>query len=96
MSKNKRNNRKEVYDFKSQMTLFAKRYLIIVLIAMPIIMFINFILVNELGLSTVVVVFVTIAFMLLALLIGIVIFTKREEKRKERATKESERDPFSD
>lgn len=97
MSKKRgRNKRKEVYDMKSQMTVFAKRYVIILLICMPIIMFINFVLGSELGLSTVAVVFITLAFLLLALFIGIVIFTKRDEKRQQRQNSESSRDPFAD
>lgn len=97
MSKKKNvNKRKEVYDMKSQMTIFAKRYVIILLICMPIIMFVNFVLGNELGLSTVAVVFITLALLLLSLLIGIIVFTKRDEKKREKQTPENSRDPFAD
>ncbi len=92
----KTNNRKKVYDTKMEATTLAKRYLIIVLIALPIIMFFNFFLVNEFGLSMVAIVFITLALILLALFIGIVVFAKRDDKKKAQATKESERDPFAD
>jgi len=97
MSKKKNvNKRKEVYDMKTQMTIFAKRYVIILLICMPIIMFVNFVLGSELGLSTIAIVFITLAMLLLSLFIGIIIFTNRDEKKQQKQTTESTRDPFAD
>lgn len=92
----KQNNRKERYDLKTQYMTYAKRYIIILLIAVPIIMFFCFFLSNEFGISSTAVVFITLALLLLALFIGIVVFTKKDEKKRLKASKESERDPFAD
>ena len=88
--------RKKMYSTKMDTTVLAKRYLLILVIALPIIMFINFFLANEVGISTVATIFITLALFLFAILIGIIIYAKKDDKKRERATKETERDPFAD
>ena len=88
--------RRQSYDI----TTFAKkhfmRYIITILIAMPIIMLINYFLSSAIqGYNTLVIVFVTIALLLLSMLIATLI-CMRKDKRESLASKEDKRDPFAD
>lgn len=91
------NKRRQIYDTKTLLGRYCKRYGIILLIMAPIILVFNFIMSREVaGYTTIVSVFVTFAFILLGCLVGLVIFTKLDDKKEKNATKESERDPFAD
>ena len=88
---------KNVMDAKTYIYQNAKRMGIIALVSLPIIMFINYILANEVpGFTTVVQVISTIVMFGFSLFVGFVIFAKRDEKKKEKISKESNRDPFAD
>ena len=67
------------------------------LITAPIILIVNYVLTQlipgYLGTTSF---FVSLALLLLGCFIGLVVFTKIDDKRKANATKESERDPFAD
>lgn len=99
MSKKKqiRDAHEEMFNTKEFFVKYAKRYGIVLLISFPIILIINYVLTqlipNYLGTTSF---FVSLALLLFACLIGLVIFTKLDDKRKANATKESERDPFAD
>lgn len=88
---------RQVMDVKTSIYLYAKRLGIVALISLPIILFANYFLANEVaGYTTVVQVFATIFMFGLSLFVGFVIFSKRDKKREEQQTKESARDPFAD
>lgn len=96
-NKLEKKKRKQIYDAKTLLTMYIKRYLIILAIALPIILFISYVLSNEIpGYSTTVATLVGLAMFLFSLLIGWVIFNKIDDKKLEKETKESKRDPFSD
>ena len=89
--------KKQVYDSKTLLLKYLKRYGITILIAGPIIMFVNYVLSNEVeGYFGIASFFASLAMLLLALLIGLVVFGKIDAKHRREATPESERDPFAD
>jgi hypothetical protein len=91
------NRKRKIYDTKTLIFKYCKRYGIIFLIMMPIILVFNFIMSREVpGYTSVVSFFVTLGLLLLGCLVGLVIFTKIDDKREQNATKESERDPYAD
>ena len=99
MSKKKklREANEEILNTKDLFVKYAKRYGITLLIAAPIMMIINYILTTNFESYTGTLRFMcTLGMLLLACLIALVIFTKKDDKKKETATKESERDPFAD
>lgn len=88
---------REVMSTKEMFVLYAKRYGIILAIAAPIIMFINYYISTKVeNYGGAVSFFVSLALLLLACFIGLIVFTKRDDKRRQNQTKESERDPFAD
>lgn len=89
--------RRKVNDTKSLLAKYCKRYGIVLLIVAPIILVFNFIMSREVpGYTNVVSLFVTLAMLLLGCFIGLVIFSKMDDKKEQNSTKESERDPFAD
>lgn len=87
----------EIFSAKHFFAKNIKRYALIIVIAMPIAMVINFILGKNFAWYTgAVSFFCALAMILLACLIGLVIFVKKDEKEKRESTKEKERDPFAD
>ncbi|MBR4003442.1 MAG: hypothetical protein IKI95_05255 [Clostridia bacterium] len=99
MSKKKqlRDAHEEMFSTKEFFIKYAKRYGIVLLITAPIILIVNYVLTQlipgYLGTTSF---FVSLALLLLGCFIGLVVFTKIDDKRKANATKESERDPFAD
>ena len=88
---------REVRSTKEMFVLYAKRYGIILAIAAPIIMFINYYISTKVeNYGGAVSFFVALALLLLACFIGLIVFTKRDDKKRQTQTKESERDPFAD
>ena len=99
MSKKKKINQahKEAFNTKQMFIKYAKWYAITLIIAVPIIMAFNYVMSNEVpGYSGTVSFFVSLALLLLACFIALIIFTKRDDKKLEESTKEKERDPFAD
>lgn len=105
MAKNKNNNKKlyeqtkkEVFDTKQTFIKYAKRYGITVLIAFPIMMIINYILsLNVSWYKGAVSFFVSLAMLLFACLIAMIVFSKIDEKKRSAPKDpEKERDPFAD
>jgi len=99
MSKKKKinNANKEIFNTKEFFVKYAKRYGITLLIALPIILCISYFLNKNFDwydgtLSF----FVSLALLLLACLISLVVFTKLDDKKEEKQSKEDERDPFAD
>lgn len=89
--------RRKVYDTKTLIFKYSKRYGIILLIMTPIILVFNFIMSREVeGYTQIVSIFVTLGLLLLGCLVGLIVFTKMDDKREVNATKESERDPYAD
>ena len=92
-----KDKRRKIYDTKTLIFKYCKRYGIIFLIMTPIILIFNFIMSREVsGYTDVVSFFVTLGLFLLGCLVGWIIFTKIDDKREQNATKESERDPYAD
>lgn len=92
-----KNTARQVMDTKTMIYVYAKRVGIIALVSLPIILFINYFLSNEVsGYTTVAQVLCTILMFGTALFVGFIIFSKRDKKRREIETKESARDPFAD
>lgn len=99
MSKKKqlRDAHKEIFNTKQFLIQSAKRYGIILLIVTPIMLFFNYWMSISFEWYTSTLSFVVCLVMLLAAcLIGLVIYTKQDEKKKQISTKETERDPFAD
>lgn len=99
MSKNKKIKQahQEAFNTKQVFIKYAKWYGITLIIAVPFILAFNYIMSNEVpGYSGTVSFFVSLALLLLACFIALIIFTKRDDKRREESTKEKERDPFAD
>lgn len=99
MSKKKKlkTAQREAMSTRDMFVLYAKRYGIILAIAAPIIMFINYYISTKVeNYGGAVSFFVSLALLLLACLIGLIVFTKRDDKKRQNQTKESERDPFAD
>lgn len=99
MSKKKkiRQAHQDAFNTKQVFIKYAKWYGITLLIAVPFIMAFNYIMSNEVpGYSGIVSFFVSFALLLLACFIALIIFTKRDDKKREESTKEKERDPFAD
>ena len=100
MSKKKqlRDAHKEIFNTKQFLIQSAKRYGIILLIVTPIMLFFNYWMsISSFEWYTPTLSFVICLVMLLtAWLIGLVIYTKQDEKKKQISTKETERDPFAD
>ncbi|MBQ3047887.1 MAG: hypothetical protein IJD48_02610 [Clostridia bacterium] len=99
MSKKKKlkTMQREVLSTKELFIKYAKRYGIVLAIAAPIIMFINYFISTKVeGYEGPVAFFVAFAMLLLACFIGLIIFTKKDDKQKKYQTKENERDPFAD
>ena len=88
----------EIFSAKNFFAKNIKRYALIIVIAMPIAMVISFILGKEFPnwYNGAVSFFCSLAMILFACLIGLIIFVKKDEKAKRESTKEKERDPFAD
>jgi len=89
----KKSNPQDVFDAKIFFTKYIKRYGIILLIAFVPIVALNFLFAKYVSVGVLVV--IDLALLLLACFIGLVIFTKIEEKR-EKHPKPKEHDPFAD
>lgn len=88
---------RQVMDTKAMIYQYAKRVGIIALVSLPIILFINYFLANEVsGYTTVLQVLCTILMFGFSLFLGFIIFSKQDKKRRDMETKESARDPFAD
>ncbi|MBR1984110.1 MAG: hypothetical protein IKA31_00040 [Clostridia bacterium] len=99
MSKKKklREAHEEILSTKDLFVKYAKRYGITLAIATPIILVINYVLKGLYsGYQGTLSFMCSLGMLLLACLISLVIFTKKDDKKKANATKESERDPFAD
>ena len=99
MSKNKKikEANKEIFNTKEFFVKYAKRYGITLLIAVPIILFGSFFLSKNVEwYSDTLAFFVSLALLLLACLISLIVFTKLDDRKSERQSKEDERDPFAD
>ena len=92
-NKKKKANPQDVFDAKIFFTKYIKRYGIILLISMVPILVINYFVKKYVSVGVLVV--IDIALLLFACFIGLVIFTKIDEKREEKP-KPKEHDPFSD
>ncbi len=86
-------NQQDMFDAKIFFSKYIKRYGIILLIAIVPIALINIFLLK--GLSSTVIIVVDLALLLFACFIGLVAFTKIEEKR-ENNPKPKKHDPFAD
>ena len=87
----------EIFNTKTFFVKYIKRYGLTLLIAVPLILVFNYVMSNNVqGYDGVVSFFVSLAFLLLACLIALIIFTKIDDKKKRESTKEKERDPFAD
>lgn len=101
MAKNKKKlyevQRREAFNTKYVFVKYAKRYGIILLVSVPIILILSYILSTSLSWYTgSVAFFCGFAMLLFALLIGIIVFTKLDDRKKESSTQEDESDPFAD
>ena len=87
----------ELFNTKQFLAKNLKRYGIILLFAIPIMMVINYVLNKNVNWYTgAVSFFCNLAILLLVFLIGMVIFGKKDEKERENSSPEKERDPFAD
>lgn len=87
----------EIFSTKQFLIQSAKRYGIILLIVTPIMLFFNYYMSLTFEWYTSTLSFVVCLVMLLtACLIGLIVFTKKDDKKKQLSTKETERDPFAD
>jgi len=87
----------EIFNTKEFFVKYAKRYGIVLLFSVPIIAVLNYVFVRVIkGYNGTVVFFASFAMLLFACLIGLIIFTKKDEKEKMNSSKEKERDPFAD
>ena len=87
----------EIFSTKMFFAKYIKRYGITLLIVVPFILIFNYVMSRNIaGYDGTVSFFVSFTLLLLACLIALVIFTKRDDKKKKEATKEKERDPFAD
>lgn len=99
MSKKKKLQKanQELFNTKDFLVKSLKRYGIILLFAVPIMLVVNYILNKNVSWYTGAVSFFCNLVMLLTIfLIGLVIFGKKDEKEKAESTPEKERDPFAD
>ncbi len=100
MAKNKKlyeEKKREVFNTKYTFIKYAKRYGIILLVSLPIILISNYIMsLNISWYKGAVTFFVSFAMLLFALLIGIIIFSKIDDRRRKNLDPEKERDPFAD
>lgn len=89
--------RKEAFNTKYFFIKYAKRYGITLLISAPIILILSYILSTSLSWYTgSVAFFCGFAMLLFAILIGMVVFSKIDDRKKEKETPEKESDPFAD
>lgn len=89
--------KKEAFNTKYTFVKYAKRYGIILLFSFPVMMVINYIVsINVSWYKGAVSFFCSFAMLLLALLIGLIVFYKIDEKKKNKVDPEKERDPFAD
>lgn len=87
----------EIFSTKQFFAKYIKRYGLTLLIAVPLIMVFNYVMHNNVAwYDSTVSLFVSFALLLLACFIALIIFTKIDDKRKLKETKETERDPFAD
>ena len=99
MSKKQDLNRakQDVFDAKIFFVKNAKRYLIIMLITLPVAMVLNVALSKVIpGYTGVVVTIFSLIYLIIGCLIGFSIFAKLDKKRQENSNKAKERDPFAD
>lgn len=90
-------NKKKYYDAKTLLLKYIKRYGIILIITLPILIIFNYIMSEEVSwFHGAVSFFINIGILLLACLIGLVIFVKKDEKEERESSSEKERDPFAD
>lgn len=93
-NKNKKKvNPRDMFDAKIFFTKYIKRYGIVLLISLVPIIVLNFLISKYVSVPVLIV--IDIALLLFACFIGLVIFTKIEEKRDENP-KPKEHDPFAD
>ena len=90
--------KKEAFDIKSTFIKYSKRYGITLLCAAPVMMIINYILsLNVTWYKGAVSFFISLAMLLFACLISMIIFNKIDEKKRSLPPDaEKERDPFAD
>lgn len=87
----------EIFNAKNFFVKYAKRYGITLLIAVPIILVLNYVLSKNFSWFTgIVSFFISFLLLLLACFIALIIFTKHDDKKKKETTPEKERDPFAD
>ena len=87
----------EIFNIKNFFVKYIKRYGITLLIAVPIILALNYVLSkNFLWYTGAVTFFVSFFLLLLACFIALIIFTKKDDRKKAESTPEKERDPFAD
>ena len=89
----KKVNQKDVFDAKIFFTKYIKRYLIIILVSFVPIILLNIFVFK--GLNSTVLIVIDMALLLFAVFVGLVIFTKIEDRR-EKNPKPKEHDPFAD
>jgi amino acid permease len=95
-SKNKK-NQKMYYDEKTLLFRYLKRYGLVLLIATPFAVLFSYIMSQEVaGYTDIVAVFCTLAIVLFAFFIAMVVFNKKDKKEEEDDDPEKHRDPFSD
>ncbi len=90
--------KKEAFDTKYTFIKYAKRYGITVLCALPVMMIVNYVLnLNVSWYRGAVSFFISLAMLLFACLIAMIIFNKIDEKKRSTPQDpEKERDPFAD
>ena len=87
----------EIFNTTNFFVKYIKRYGITLLIAVPIILVLNYVLSKNFAWYTgAVSFFVSFFLLLLACFIALIIFTKKDDRKKQKSTKELERDPFAD
>jgi len=87
----------EIYTTKGLFAKYIKRYGIILLISAPIIFIFSYVMSTQFSWYNGAISFLfSLALLLLACLIGLVVFTKKDDKAAQNTTKEKERDPFAD
>ena len=90
-------NKKKYQDARTLLLKYVKRYGIILLITLPILVIFNYIMSEEVpwfhGAASF---FINIGLLLLACLIGLIVFIKKDDKEERESTEEKRRDPFAD
>lgn len=97
-SRKEREERNRVYhSAKSLLLKYIRRYFTVLLIATPIIAVFEYVMSEEVKWWSGLLSFTSsLVMVLLAILIGVIYFTKKDDREKRESTKERERDPFAD